>query len=96
MEKIYFKFGNQIYSIIKKDVAEHRASNYEDKDTKDWHDEVNFALEDESELFDWLYNNTDPSDFEFTFEQDLPSKGNVREQAWDELEQLDNFNPIKR
>jgi enolase len=58
------------YSIPMIKVAEDRANHYAcdidgyDKDSDEWKDEVNYAMDDNIECIDWLLNNTDWENWE--------------------------------
>lgn len=90
MKKLRFRTTTKIYELDPVEVAENRADHYEDKGTEAWQEEVDFALSDECELRDWLFNNTDPGDFisEFVFVGAIEdSKSDIDQcQSWDDLE----------
>ena len=86
---IGLKTKTKLFRIPAKVVAEHRASNYEKEGTKEFKEEVEFALDDSYALEDWFYNNTDPCDFkkDMEFVKDIKEEGDLS--SWDDYEEIE-------
>lgn len=94
MENKYITYWseNRQFGIPAILIAEHRADYYavdvdrHEKGSQGWKEEVDYALNDDYELKDWLLNNCDPKDFwkdtvllHERFVEDCPSE-------WGEIE----------
>lgn len=70
VKSLIIKFSNaEKFEIPARIIAEHRANYYAsldgyEKESNEWYNEINFALNDEYEIIDWTANNMDWKDLE--------------------------------
>lgn len=95
MKYVKIKTENGIYRMPATPIAEQRADYYAgvddyEKGSKEWQDEVEYALSDESEILDWLLNNTNPEDWRGVMVkfEDVPEKDSIAE-AWTDSENFE-------
>lgn len=89
--KIYFDYHGAVYSIEAKEVAENRADHYEeDRSSKEWQEEVDYAMSDMSEIHDWMFNNMDPIDLDWTLEKKADPKL-ITSVQWGDIEINENY-----